>query len=412
MASRRRTVLATVIFLSMFLGCISQEERKEGITLTVLTRHDTALQEVYEKAFLESELAKNAGITNIQFMQPASALWPTAIERGGIDVAWGGGPTLFDQLIELDLLYEIKDPGVMEEVNAIPDDIGGAPMKRYKDGKLMWVAAAISSFGFTVNHKILQEYNLRMPVVWDDLASPEFYKEPSVTAIGNAPDTTSNTRIYEIIIQKYGWEEGWIMLTQIAANSAIYYSSVDVLSAVERGDVAVAITIDFYGYSAMLDYPDTEYVIPQGQSIINADPIVIVANTEKLEAANAFIKFVLSSEGQSFWLDEKINRMPVREDAFKTEFGKTRQDLKKLYEITVSNQGIEFSDELALSYEAMLKTYFEAVFDKPHKELKEAWAALIMARSTGAITEAKYNELLLKLGKPLLTIKEAQELND
>ncbi|MFQ6089697.1 MAG: hypothetical protein ACE5K0_12470, partial [Candidatus Methanofastidiosia archaeon] len=81
-------------------------------------------------------------------------------------------------------------------------------------------------------------------------------------------------------------------------------------------------------------------------------------------------------------------------------------------EITVSNQGIEFSDELALSYEAMLKTYFEAVFDKPHKELKEAWAALIMARSTGAITEAKYNELLLKLGKPLVTMKEAQELND
>ncbi|MFQ6089227.1 MAG: ABC transporter substrate-binding protein, partial [Candidatus Methanofastidiosia archaeon] len=349
MASRRKTLLTAVILLSMFLGCISQEKRMKGITLTVLTRHDTALQEVYEKAFLESELARNAGITNIQFMQPASGLWPTAIERGGIDVAWGGGPTLFDQLIELDLLYDIKDAGVMEEVNAIPDDIGGAPMKRYKDGKLMWVAAAISSFGFTVNHKVLQEYNLRMPVVWDDLASPEFYREPSVTAIGNAPDTTSNTRIYEIIIQKYGWEEGWVMLTQIAANSAIYYSSVDVLSAVERGDVAVAITIDFYGYSAMLDYPDTEYVIPQGQSIINADPIAIVTNTEKLEAANAFVKFVLSSEGQSFWLDKKINRMPVREDAFKTEFGKTRQDLKKLYEITVSNQGIEFSDELALS---------------------------------------------------------------
>jgi ABC-type Fe3+ transport system substrate-binding protein len=144
-------------------------------------------------------------------MQPVPGLGPPAIDNGGIDVAWGGGPTLFDQLVDLGYLATLSEDGI-PSLSDIPVSLGGAPMKRYAASSTdpVWVAAAISSFGFTVNHTVLDALSLETPDTWDDLADPSYLTDPPVIGIGNAPDTTSNTRIYEIILQNYGWEEGWV----------------------------------------------------------------------------------------------------------------------------------------------------------------------------------------------------------
>lgn len=383
----------------------------EGITITIITRHDTSIQEAFEVGFLESSYAKDANINKIRYMQPVPGLWPTAIENGGIDVAWGGGPTLFDQLVDLDYLESVTSVD-LPEMDSIEDSIGGAPMKRYSNGDIVWVAAAISSFGFTVNHNVLDSYDLEKPDTWDDLADPTYFKDPPVIGIGNAPDTTSNTRIYEIILQNYGWELGWVKLTEIAANSGIYYGSVDVLNAVETGNIAIGTTIDFYGYSSMEEYPWTEYVIPTGQSLLNGDPIALINGTEKKDAGLAFINYVLSPEGQSLWLIDTINRMPVRADAFETEFGMTRENLKNLYDLTISNQGIEFSDDLAISYEGTVVPYWAAVLDRPHNYLVDAWSALIDAWDSGKIDQAQWDYFVNKLGAPLIDMETAQDINE
>jgi len=413
--------IATISIILMILcasGCIGGGDGDtdgdgdgKGITVTIITRHDTSIQEAFEEEFLESDYAKDANITKVRYMQPVPGLWPTAIENGGIDVAWGGGPTLFDQLVDIGYLDPLTDETLPEMANIV-DSIGGAAMKRYSDGDILWVAAAISSFGFTVNHNVLDSYDLEKPVTWDDLANPVYFKDPPVIGIGNAPDTTSNTRIYEIILQNYGWEQGWVKLTEIAANSGIYYGSVDVLNAVETGNIAIGTTIDFYGYSSMEKYDYTEYVIPMGQSLLNGDPIALISNSENKEAALAFINYVLSPEGQAIWLIDTINRMPVRADAFDTDFGKTRTKLKELYEITISNQGIEFSEELALSYEGTMVPYWEAVLDKPHNDLIAAWDALIDAWDSGKLTQEQWDHYVNKLGEPLISIEEAQDINE
>ncbi|MBN1786245.1 MAG: ABC transporter substrate-binding protein [Candidatus Methanofastidiosa archaeon] len=404
-----------ILLIALSSGCIggngTTDGTVEGITITIITRHDTSIQEAFETAFLDSDYAKDANIDKVRFMQPVSGLWPTAIDNGGIDVAWGGGPTLFDQLMELDYL-DVLTNDILPEMQYIDDNIGGAAMKRYSNGNVVWVAAAISSFGFTVNHNVLDAYDLEKPETWDDLADPNYFRDPPVIGVGNAPDTTSNTRIYEIILQNYGWEEGWVKLTQIAANSGIYYGSVDVLNAVETGTIAIGTTIDFYGYSSMEDYTYTEYVIPTGQSLLNGDPIALVKGSENKEAALAFIDYVLSPEGQSIWLLDTINRMPIREDAFDTEFGMTRTNLKELYDLTISNQGIEFSEDLALSYEGTVVPYWAAVLDRPHNELVAAWEALIDAMDSGRISQTQWDYYVNMLGEPLITAEEAQDINE
>ncbi|MEM0014648.1 MAG: hypothetical protein QXX81_03190 [Zestosphaera sp.] len=91
--------------------------------------------------------------------------------------------------------------------------------------------------------------------------------------------------MYEIILQAYGWDEGWKVLTTMAANSKVYSGSADVREGVIIGEVDVGITIDFYGYTAHYQNPDCKYIIPAGETIVNGDPIALLATSRYPEAA-------------------------------------------------------------------------------------------------------------------------------
>lgn len=280
-------------------------------------------------------------------------------------------------------------------------------MKRFDGhGRVLWVAAAISSFGFTVNNDFLADAQLPVPNKWEDIANETYGKllpQPSIS-MGNAPGTTSNTRIYEIIIQAFGWDEGWRILTRMAGNAGIYGGSVETQNAVEQGDVGVGMSIDFYGYTSQIDYPNCQYILPEGQSIINGDPIALVYKSQHKDAAQDFIGWVLSPEGQSIWLNERINRMPVRPDAFQTEKGQQRSDLYTLFNNTISNVGIPFSDEVAISYEQSLMYYFEAVLKNEHEALAGlagAWTEIVKAKAEQRISQQEFSDFLLELGTPV-----------
>jgi len=379
-----------------------------GITLTIITRHDTTIWTLFEPAFLASSYAEENNVVDVKWMGPDPGLWTETIEAADVDVAWGGGPTLFDTLIDFDLLAPLEEGSyALERVNEMNDTIAGGSMKRFDGhGRVLWVAAAISSFGFTVNNDFLADAQLPVPNKWEDIANETYGKllpQPS-TSMGNAPGTTSNTRIYEIIIQAFGWDEGWRILTRMAGNAGIYGGSVETQNAVEQGDVGVGMSIDFYGYTSQIDYPNCQYILPEGQSIINGDPIALVYKSQHKDAAQDFIGWVLSPEGQSIWLNERINRMPVRPDAFQTEKGQQRSDLYTLFNNTISNVGIPFSDEVAISYEQSLMYYFEAVLKNEHEALAGlagAWTEIVKAKAEQRISQQEFSDFLLELGTPV-----------
>lgn len=369
---------------------------EEKITLVVLTRHDLTIQTKTKELFLKSDIAKQYNIEDIRFIPAAGPLWVSFIEKGGIDVGWGGGPTLFDSLVKKGMLAPIDDPLLLNVLNKIPDDIRGVPMKRFDEGRnVLWVAAAISTFGFTINKDVLDQWEIPKPLKWDDLASEELGKTLPVPQLSIADPlrSTSNTRIYQIILQAKGWEEGWRVLTLMAANAKVMDASDAVREAVIVGDVAVGITIDFYGFIAMSRNPSTEYVIPEGQTIINGDPIAMIKGAPNPEAAQAFIRWVLT-EGQKVWLDRRINRMPINPDVFETPEGKEREDLSKLYEVTLGTKGIEFDDERALATERAMQNYFRAVLIDANSELKQAWMAVLAIKEKDPM---KFEELKARL---------------
>ncbi len=159
-------------------GGTSTGSSGEGITLVVITRHDATIQYMVKQAFLKSDIAKQYNIKDLKFIKVPESLWPSYIQKGA-DVGWGGGPTLFDDLYKANYLAPITDQRVLGLLgNPIPTELAGMSMIRKDGDKVYWIAAALSSFGFTVNKKQLAKWNLEMPEKWEDVASEKWALDP------------------------------------------------------------------------------------------------------------------------------------------------------------------------------------------------------------------------------------------
>ena len=203
--------------------------------------------------------------------------------------------------------------------------------------------------------------------------------------MGNAPGTTSNTRIYEIITQALGWQDGWTNMARMAGSAKIYGGSVNTQNAAENGDVGVSMSIDFYGYLSQSINPDCQYIVPEGQTIVNGDPIAIPNTSTKKDLAEGFVDFILSAEGQAIWLDNDIRRMPVMREAFDVLGLGDVEDLYLAFNQTTLTVGIDFDDALSLGMNRAFIKYWESVFSDSHADLVNCWSAIYTAYDEGRI---------------------------
>ena len=313
------------------------------------------------------------------------------------------------------LLKHIDNSTLKSIINSsVPDEIANTNLKKYdSSGDLIWFGNAISSFGLIVNHDYLTTYGLPVPSTWDELASLTYYINPSEKSIGIADPTLStvNTKNCQIILQASGWEDGWSILTRIGANAGIYSSIIVSRSAVISGDIGISMSIDFYGIIAHRENPNCEYIIPDNQSAIIPSPIALAKNIDNQIGADAFIEFLVSPEGQSVWLHDGLDRLPVNEYAFHTLYGQTRIDLYNLFNETRDNVGINFNATLAKSYETIVNYYFHETITNEYSRLRNIWGEMISQLIDGNITANQFNSYVDDLGETFYTEQEAIDAN-
>ncbi len=404
----------------------------QTVKVYVLTRHDSSLYLTVEEAFKQSSYAPKDIDFDLVFQTQGIEVWKDIIDNDNTYVAWGGGPTIFDELLQDGYLEPITDSNILSEVKYLRqnewtnDSIAGSPMFRNGTGtnsdKIYWVGSAIASFGFTVCSAVLEQLNLEVPRRWETLAHPNYYYDNPIIAIGSSEGSTSNTRIYQIILQVFGWQLGWGILSMIAGNALITEGSTGAKRAVEECNVAIANTIDFYGFDAQLETLYAYYILPENESIVNPDPIALTKNggdSNKLKVANAFVNFVLSAEGQAVLLHNNIKRMPIRSDAFdnvpNTDDYSNAEHLRDLYNATIHNQGIAFNETLALSYLNSMIYYWEATLNDAHNELRDVMKSAKNAYEGGKLSEKQLLKLAYALGSPVgdppFTEDYAQQIN-
>ncbi|MCK4701945.1 extracellular solute-binding protein [Candidatus Bathyarchaeota archaeon] len=376
----------------------------DGKTIRVITRHGADIMLVSEELFLASDYAVENNIVNIEWLPIADSLWIETISRSGdVDVAWGGGPDLFDIILDAGLLAPLEGENIDAILAEIPEDIGGSETRRYVGDDVYWAGAAISSFGFTINTQLIDYYGLPEPATWEDLASTTYAAYLPTTLVGTADATksTSNTRMFQIILQIYGWRDGWDLLIRMGANSKIFDQSGNVRDAVINREIAVGTTIDFYGYTAQWLNPEfCKYIFPSDGTIVNADPIALLTTSQYPEEAQGFIEWVISAEGQKVWLDSNINRLPVNDAVFDTPEGQQRADLEDVFIKTQEALTIEFDSEEGASYYSAIRSYYRAVIVNPQIQLEKVWEDLTWALEDGQITQEQFDDLAFRLGDP------------
>lgn len=243
---------------------------------------------------------------------------PTGIK---VDLFFGGGTDPFLTLKKEHLLQLVQLDSTL--LQHIPQTFSGLSVY---DADGLWYGAALSGFGIVYNKAAAKYLNFPIPREWKDLADPRLY-----SWVGAADPRNSGTMhlMFEIILQGYGWDRGWSILTGLAANTKSFAKGAnEIPKMVARGDMAFGLCIDFYGWAEVSEAGEDKVgmALPEDLTVISADGIAMLKGAPNAAAAKMFIEFVLSEDGQKLWflrkgepggpVKQELNRMSVRTDFF------------------------------------------------------------------------------------------------
>jgi ABC-type Fe3+ transport system substrate-binding protein len=285
--------------------------------LVLISPHWEGIRYEFERAF-KARYQKETGRTvdlewmdvggsseTLRYLQSEFKNKPAGI---GIDILFGGGlePYLTLKAERLLDAYALPKP-LLEK---IPPTLAGVPLY---DPDHTWYGATLAGFGIVYNKVVLNLTKLPVITTWDDLASSKAFGW-----VGSSDPRKSGSvhMVYEIILQAYGWDKGWRIITGLGANVRNFTNAASQIPKdVAIGEVAYGLAIDFYAWSQVKEAGADKigFVMPDNLTIITPDGVGILKGAANPDAAKAFIRFVMSEEGQKLWLlTEKETGGPQR----------------------------------------------------------------------------------------------------
>jgi iron(III) transport system permease protein len=304
-ATRRALCIAPIFAALMHCAPCSAETDE----IIVVTPHWEGIKSEFTRGFSEQWRARTGHDITVRWLDVGGTSDIVKYIKGqfkstpngiGIDVMFGGG---LDSFLELEANRLLEPAAVSDAVlNAIPQQISGIPI--YSPEHL-WFANALSAFGILYNDVAVQRLKLPVPARWSDLARPEFF---DLVGAGDPRKSGSMHAMYEILLQGYGWQEGWRLIQRFARNVRNFSSvASQVGKEVTTGEIIYGIAIDTYAGDAIRQVGGDrlKFIIPSDFAAINGDGIALLKGAPHRQAASAFIEFTLSEAGQRLWYSRK-----------------------------------------------------------------------------------------------------------
>lgn len=329
--SHKIKILSWLIFLLISQTGFSKDEvviispHWEGVKIEFARAFRQYYQQTYARD-IEVRWLDIGGTSDI--LRYIRSEFSTKPEGIGVDLFFGGGIDPYQVLKGQKLLTRYQVPP--EILSQLAPEINGVPL--YDPG-FTWYAATMAGFGIMYNKRVLRQLELPVPQTWADLADPAVF-----SWVGSADPRKSGSvhMAYEIILQAYGWERGWEIITGMCANVRGFNAyGAQVPKDVAVGEVAYGMTIDSYAWAQVDAYgaENIGFVMPTDLTVVSGDAIAILRNPPHLRAARAFINFVLSEAGQKIWLLKKgdpdgpqefvLSKFSVRPDLYEKIKGRT-----------------------------------------------------------------------------------------
>lgn len=255
------------------------------------------------------------------------------------------------------------------DLNGLPGKIGGFQISD-PDGD--YVATETAGFGMAYHPGELQKLGLPVPSDWQSLAAPAYNGHvvlPIPSKVGYAP------MLVDTMLQGYGWEQGWKVLSQVAANARLADAGATFISDdVGSGRVAVGATIDFFAVSAIANGKPLRFTYPEKVGYSPAH-VAIFREATHLEGAKAFAGFVLSEAGQKLLFHPDIRKLPVRPAVYADK-------PEGYFDPFASARRASYDYDMVagLARQELVGAMFDALITRHHDALKTMWKTLHEAR--------------------------------
>jgi phosphoglycerate transport regulatory protein PgtC len=390
----RRTLLLAGAFALVASTALAQGLEEK---LVIVTSFPKDLTGPYAQAFQKKFPGTKVEVQNRNTAAAVTFIRET--RSSPPDIMWASAPDAFEVLKKDKLLqkYAPKAQGLAQTVGSYPIND--------RDG--FYIGFAASGYGIMYNTRYLRANNLAAPKEWDDLKNPIYFGHVGISAPSRSG--TSHLTV-ETILQGEGWDKGWATLLEIGGNLAqVSDRSFGVPDAVNSGQYGIGIVIDFFGLSAKASGFPVEFVYPSVTAIVPAN-VGIIANAKNAKAAQAFVEFLLSEEGQQILLDPKIQRLPVR----LATYDKAPAGYPNPFKDKQLGAKVNFNADLSESRYELLNALFDRLVTFRLKDLNAAWKAIQDAeKKLGSAAGAEGKRLIAQARKLAtavpITAKEASD---
>ncbi|MBP7461218.1 MAG: ABC transporter substrate-binding protein [Candidatus Delongbacteria bacterium] len=299
-------IVGLMIVLGLIVSCGGKNGTDQnGPRLSIISPHSKDVIDNFDRAFkqyykqrtgqeITMEWIGQGGTSDdLKFIRSEFSNKPDGI---GIDMFWGGGLAPHLDLKEQGLLQPLSiDTAIL---NGIPAELSGIPMY---DPEFYWYGGCLSAFGIIYNKMVLQQLAMSEPADWSDLAKKEYFDWLSMPDVRHSG---SIEMMFQMILQAYGWDQGWEILTLICANSKRFtLSSIDVIKDITTGDAACALSVDYYAWKQIetLGKDKIGYSLPTVHAVVNPDCISILKGLPHPDESRIFLEFMLSEQGQALF---------------------------------------------------------------------------------------------------------------
>jgi ABC-type Fe3+ transport system substrate-binding protein len=402
------TIFCTFILTTLIAFSVPAANESK---LTLLSPHQENIQKEFTTAFKKWYKVKykanvdlvwldQGGTSNIiKFIDSEFKRTPDGIN---VDILFGGGIDPYLKFKKEGDLMPYKLPA--EILSKIPGSYSGSAVY---DPDFQWYSACFSGFGIIYNKQLFNMLGLPIPTKWSDLAKPELAKWVSSS---DPRQSGSIHQMYEIILQSYGWEEGFDVITRLNANVKIFgRGASDIPRDVDLGETACGLAIDIYALAKIAEStPDKlGYVMPEGETVISGDAIAILKGAPHKDIAQSFVEFVMSEDGQKLWMTKAglpggpekstLRRMSVMPHLYDVLGDKADVPTNPFNWKTT----LKFDDSKSAARQGVINDLIGAMTIDVHDDLAKAWEAV----RKGGMNDAALKRLVA------VPITEAEALN-
>lgn len=344
-------------------------------------------------------------------VRAARAAWLASDVGIGIDLFWGGGEFPYRQLAGRGLLV---DAGLVREhadwftEDVIPQKLSGEVIY---DPQGRYYGACLGVFGIAINPERLERLGLSAPLGWPDLGAPAYRAQLTLT---DPTKSGAAVTAFERLIQQQlalhaddldaGWAAGFALIRRMVGNArAITDSASKPTRDVVRGDCLAAMALDFQAKfeaeNSALESggePRLTFITPVGGTSVSADPIGLLRGAPERKLAIAFIRFVLSPQGQRLWNYRvgtpggperyALRRLPIRRDVLDADWAEHASDPGE--DPFVIGAAFTYRSDWTSHLYSLIGPLIKATTFDCREELREAWHAILDAGGPEAVPQA------------------------